>query len=63
MARRTRWSPTVEISAALAFKAVALALLYIAFFGPPHRITVTAERAAHALLDPLPFLRSNAAHE
>jgi hypothetical protein len=35
-----------EIVAALAFKAIALALLYLAFFGPSHRVDASADRMA-----------------
>ena len=39
-----------EITAALVFKAVVLALLYLAFFAPNHRTIVTPERAAARVL-------------
>lgn len=35
-----------EIATALAFKAIALILLYVAFFGPSHRIDASADRVA-----------------
>jgi len=38
-----------EIVAALAFKALALLLLYVAFFGGAHRAHVTAEKMTAAL--------------
>jgi hypothetical protein len=40
-----------EIAAALAFKAIALAVLYLAFFGPSHRIDASADRVASAIFD------------
>lgn len=45
----TKPSLRFEIAAALAFKAVALALLYFAFFSGPHRMRVTPEKAVAAL--------------
>ncbi len=45
-----------EIAAVLAFKAVALVVLYVAFFGPPYQKPVTADRAVQALLGPAPAL-------
>ncbi|MGO9004921.1 MAG: cytochrome oxidase putative small subunit CydP [Beijerinckiaceae bacterium] len=39
-----------EIVWLLAFKAVALAVLYFVFFGPSHRIHVTANQVAAALV-------------
>lgn len=41
-----------DIGWALAIKAVALAILYVAFFGPSHQVAVTADRVASALIDP-----------
>lgn len=38
-----------EIAVALAFKLIALIALYVAFFGPPHRIRVTPTQMAEAL--------------
>ncbi|HYB11429.1 MAG TPA: phosphoglycerate mutase [Alphaproteobacteria bacterium] len=35
-----------EIAAALAFKVIALILLYFAFFGPSHRVDATTDRVA-----------------
>ncbi len=48
-----------EILAILAFKAVALALLYLAFFSPAHRTAVTAEHAAQIILGAMPTDRRN----
>ncbi len=39
-----------EIAWLLAFKAIALILLYFAFFGPSHRIRVTPSQVAAALV-------------
>lgn len=46
----TRHALAREITAALVFKAIVLALLYIAFFAPHHRTIVTPERAAERVL-------------
>jgi hypothetical protein len=46
-----------DIGWALALKAVALAILYLAFFGPSHQVAVTADRVASALIDPAPSLQ------
>lgn len=45
-----RYALAREITAALIFKAIVLAFLYVAFFAPHHRIIVTPERAAERLL-------------
>lgn len=47
-----RHAPWRDIVWTLAFKAAALTLLYLLFFGPSHRIAVTPDRVA-ALLIPL----------
>jgi hypothetical protein len=44
----SRYSPRRDIALALAFKAVALTVLYYAFF-MPHPVTVTPERVAAVL--------------
>lgn len=41
-----------DIGWALLIKSVALVLLYFAFFGPSHRVEMTADRVAGALIDP-----------
>ncbi len=38
-----------EIAIALAFKLIALIALYVAFFGPAHRIRVTPTQMAETL--------------
>ncbi|MBM3551270.1 MAG: phosphoglycerate mutase [Alphaproteobacteria bacterium] len=38
-----------EIAIALAFKLIALIALYVAFFGPAHRIRVTPAQMAETL--------------
>jgi hypothetical protein len=40
-----------EITAALVFKAIALAALYFAFFAPPHAPEVSPERVAQDLFE------------
>jgi hypothetical protein len=40
-----------EISIALAVKALMLILLYVAFFGPSHRVAVTPPGMAAALFE------------
>jgi hypothetical protein len=47
---RLRPSLAGEIAVVLAVKLMALAALYLAFFGPSHRVAVTAERTAAVLL-------------
>jgi hypothetical protein len=51
MARQTmaKRSLRFEITAALAFKALAIFLLYLAFFSGSHRTVVTPEKMAAAL--------------
>jgi hypothetical protein len=39
-----------EIAWLLAFKAIALVLLYFTFFGPSHRIRVTPNQVASAIV-------------
>jgi hypothetical protein len=51
-APRVGRSLTLEITAVLLFKAAALTALYLAFFGPSHRIELTADRAAQILMAP-----------
>ena len=41
-----------EISAALLFKAVALVVLFVLFFGPDKRVQVTTESLGQALIGP-----------
>jgi hypothetical protein len=48
-----------EIGVALIVKAAALAVLYLSFFTPSHRIQVTADRAAQAILNAEPAVRSD----
>ncbi|HLJ64502.1 MAG TPA: hypothetical protein VKT70_10375 [Stellaceae bacterium] len=48
--KRNRSTFASEIIAILAFKAIALAFLYVAFFSPSHRLTMTPERAAFSIL-------------
>ncbi|PWB89970.1 phosphoglycerate mutase [Methylocystis sp. MitZ-2018] len=43
-----------EIAIALGFKLLALIVLYIAFFGPAHRIKVTPAQMAEALSSTAP---------
>jgi len=45
-------SPGRDVAWALAIKAAALVALYVAFFGPSHRVAVTPDRIAAVLLDP-----------
>ncbi len=47
-----RQAPGCDIAWALAFKAVALVILYVAFFGPSRQVAVTPDRAAAALVHP-----------
>lgn len=47
-------SPGRDVAWALALKALALVVLYVAFFGPAHRIAVTPDRVAAALIDAAP---------
>ncbi|MFI5022333.1 MAG: cytochrome oxidase putative small subunit CydP [Alphaproteobacteria bacterium] len=42
-----------EIGLALAFKAAALGVLYVAFFTPPHGVRLTSEGVSAHLLSPL----------
>lgn len=46
-----RNSLAIEIGFALAFKVAALALLYLLFFGPPERISVTPQSMAAFVSD------------
>ena len=43
-----RWSPGRDVAWALALKGALLLLLYLACFGPSHRIAVTPARVAAA---------------
>lgn len=43
-----------EITWALTLKTVALVVLYLAFFGPSHRIAATPDRIASAFLQSAP---------
>lgn len=43
-----------EIAWALAFKMLALAIIYFAFFGPAHRTSLTPDQIAAALGEPAP---------
>lgn len=43
-----------DIAWALALKTVALTILYLACFGPSHRIDATPDRIAGAFLQPAP---------
>lgn len=52
-----------EVTAALAFKAVALALLYVAFFGPWQRPEVTPADVEAVLLDIPPVAATAASRE
>jgi hypothetical protein len=52
VAMRSRRRLLREIGCALAFKAVALTLLYFAFFGPQNRATLTPEQVADHVLPP-----------
>lgn len=48
-----------DILWALALKAVALTLLYFAFFGPSHRVAVTPDRVAARLIGSAPRHEGN----
>jgi hypothetical protein len=54
MAKRSRHPLIREITLALIFKLAALTLLYLAFFGPGHRIETTPRHMAAAILGPSP---------
>lgn len=52
-AMRRRHRLLHEIGAALAFKILALGVLYVAFFAPPHGAQLTSEGVSAHLLSPL----------
>ncbi len=61
--RRIRDPLAREVTVALAVKVAALALLYLAFFGPWQRTEVTAEGVENALLGAPSSVSDATSHE